>query len=189
MSPDFQLVLQFVVGLSFLAAAFGKIQARALFFDGLRDYRMLPSWAVPHAGVLLIAVEGLIAFSYLSGWLQQSVGILTLALLGSFLVVTLVALKRGTSIKCLCFGASDTEPLSERTLIRIALLGIVVIVLLAQSAKQTPLLGARYSAGTTLLALTCAVLVQVLASWALATADILRLIKGCRGCGRQAVKS
>lgn len=189
MSPDIQLMLQFIVGLTFLGSTIGKLLTPALFFDSLRDYRLLPSWAVNHAGVSLIAIEGLIAFSCLSGWLLQPVGILALVLLGIFLVVTSVALKRATHVRCLCFGASNAEPLSVRTVVRILLLAAVVVTLLTRSSELNGGLFTAYSGRQVLPALTCAVLVQMLTSWALAMPELARLVRGCRGCGRRTAES
>jgi hypothetical protein len=189
MSRDVQLTLQFIVGLTFLSSVFGKILASALFFDGLRDYRLLPPWSVNHAGVLLIAVEGLIALSYLSGSLLRPVGILALVLSCFFMLVTSVALKRGTNARCLCFGASDTEPVSVRTVARILLLAAVVLVLLTRSSELDGWLATAYSGRQILLALASAVLAQILVSWTLAIPELARLVRGCRGCGRRAAET
>jgi hypothetical protein len=189
MPPDVQLLLQFVVGLTFLASVIAKLQAPALFFDGLRDYKMLPRSGVRQAGILVIAIESLIAFSYLSGSLLRTVGLLALVLLGSFLLITTIALKRGTQVKCLCFGASRVEPLSARTAIRILLLASVIVVLLIGSPERDGWLGIAHSSRDVLLALICALAVQMLASWTLAIPELARLIRQCRGCGRQVVKS
>lgn len=189
MSPDVQLILQFMVGLTFVNSVFGKILAPVLFFDGLRDYRVLPSWGVKHAGVLLIAIESLIAFAYLSGSLLRSAGILAVALLGFFLLITSVALARGAHAKCLCFGASDAEPLSVRTVVRILLLAAVVLVLLTRSSELEGWLSTSHSGRQIFLALTCAVLLQMLTSWVLAIPELARLVRGCRGCGRRTAES
>lgn len=189
MSPEIQLLLQFVVGFSFLASTFGKVQAPALFLDGLRDYKMLPNWGVHYAGLLVMASEGFIAFSYLSGWLLQPAGILALVLVTAFLVTTSIALRRGMHVKCLCFGASSTEALSARTVIRILLLAALVLVLLKQSPGRDGWLGTAHSGRVILTALICALLAQVLISWALDIPDLARLLKECRGCRRQAAKT
>jgi hypothetical protein len=185
MSPDVQLMLQFVVGLTFLSSTVGKIAAPALFFDGLRDYRMLPGWSVQHVGVTLIVIEGLIAFSFMSGWLLWPASLLALGLLGCFLVTTIFALRRGMHVKCLCFGASDTELVSIRTILRISLLAGVVAVLLTESSAREGWLGATYSTDKIVLALTCAALIQILISWALAIPEVAGLARGCQSCEHQ----
>lgn len=185
MSPDVQLVLQFVVGLTFLSSALGKIMGPALFFDGLRDYRMLPTRVVNYVGAIVIATEALIALSYLGGWLLWPAGILALALLAVFLLVTTSALKRGMHVKCLCFGASDTEPLSVRTIVRISLLAGVLLAVLTQSSERDGWVGATFSARQILSALTCAVLIQIVTSWTLAIPDLVRLAEGCRSCNQR----
>lgn len=189
MSPEIQLILQFIVGLTFLGSAFGKVLAPALFFDSLRDFKLLPSSSVNHVGMLLIVVEGVIAFAYLSGSLLQPAGILALVLLFCFLLVTSLALKRGLHIKCSCFGAGDTEPLSASTIVRIVVLAGVVLILLARSSELDGWLATAYSGQQILLALTCAVLAQMLASWLLAIPDLVQLIRGCRGCARRTAET
>jgi methylamine utilization protein MauE len=188
MSPNLQLLLQLVVGLTFLASTFGKVQAPALFLDGLRDYKMLANWGVHYAGLFVVASEGLIAFSFLSGWLVRPAGILALVLLTSFLVTTSLALIGGKQVKCLCFGARSTEPLSVRTLVRILLLATFVIVLLTQSPARDGWLGTAYSRHVILTALTCALLSYALISWVFDMPDLARLLKECRGCRRQTAK-
>lgn len=51
--------------------------------------------------------------------------ILTLLMLGSFAVAVAVNLRRKSGIACGCFG--DSEPISARTLVRIALLAFGVL--------------------------------------------------------------
>ena len=185
MSPELGLVLQFVVGLAFLSSATSKMLAPALFFDGLRDYRLLPAGTVRYAGMIVIGTEALIAVACLTGWQLRLFGHVALGLSAVFLIVTSVTLARGLHVKCLCFGASDTEPMSARPLVRISLLAGVLLLLLWQSPEQEFWLGATYTAGQLLLALACAVSIQILTSWALAMPKIVQLIKGCRTCGQR----
>lgn len=185
MSPELSLVLQFVVGLAFLSSAASKILAPALFFDGLRDYRLFPTGTVRYAGTIVIGTEALIAVAFLTGWQLRLFGHVALGLSAVFLIVTIVTLARGFHVKCLCFGASDTEPMSARTLLRLSLLAGVLLLLRWQSPEQEFWLGAKYPAGQLLLALACAVSIQILMSWALAVPEIVQLIKGCRTCGQQ----
>jgi hypothetical protein len=92
-------------------------------------------------------------------------------------------------VRCLCFGASDVEPLSVRTIVRISLLAGVLLVLLTQSAEREGWLGAAYSGRQALLALMCAVLLQILTSWALAAPELALLVKECRSCGRRTIEN
>jgi hypothetical protein len=185
MSPELSLVLRFVVGLSFLSSAMIKMLAPALFFDGLRDYRLLPPVTVRYAGTIVIGTEALTAVAYLTGWQSRLFEYVALVLSVVFLMVTGVTLARGLHVKCLCFGASDTEPVSARTLVRVSLLAGVLLLLKSQSPEQESWLGAAYPAGQLLLALACAASIQILTSWALAIPEIIQLIKGCRTCGTQ----
>lgn len=185
MSPDIQLVLQFVIGLSFLSSAVGKLLAPALFFDGLHDYRIFPRSSAKYLGILVIAIEGVIAFSYLSGWLLHPAGILALALLAVFLLISSLALKRGIDVRCLCFGANDMEPLSLRTVIRIALLATALLTLVMKWPIGEEALRSTYTTNQVISALTCAVLVQILTSWMLAMPEFTRLMQECRTCGQQ----
>ena len=129
MSRDVQLVLQFVVGLTFLSSAISKLLTFSLFSDGLRDYRMLPHWSVKHVAIAVIAAEGAVALSYLSGWQLWHFGLLALGLCAVFIFVTTLALLNGMHVKCLCFGASNEEQVSVRTIVRILLLAGLLLTL------------------------------------------------------------
>jgi hypothetical protein len=185
MSPELSLVLQFVVGVAFLSSATSKMIAPALFFDGLRDYRLLPAVTIRYVGIFVIGTEGLIAVACLTGWELQYFVPVAFCLSAVFLMVTSITLARGLHVKCLCFGSSDTEPMSVRTLVRISLMAGVLLMLLWQSPEQEIWHDATNSAGQFLLSLACAVAIQILTSWALTLPELVQLIKGCRTCGRQ----
>ena len=185
MSHELTLVLQFVVGVAFLSSATSKMLAPALFFEGVRDYRLLPTVTVRYVGIIVIGTEMLIAVACLTGWQFQFFVPVALGLSAVFLMVTSITLARGLHVKCLCFGASDTEPISARTLMRISLLAGVLLIVRWQLPEQEFWYGAAYSAGQILLSLACAVSIQILTSWALALPEIVQLINGCRTCGRQ----
>lgn len=189
MSPELSLVLQFVVGVAFLSSATTKLMAPALFFDGLRDYRLLPAVTIRYVGIIVIGTEAAIAVACLTGWQLQFFVPVALGLSALFLTVTIITLARGLHVKCLCFGASDTEPMAVRTLVRISLLAGVLLIVQWQLPEQEFWNRATFSAGQFLLSLACAVSIQILTSWALALPEIVQLIKGCRTCGRQTSES
>jgi hypothetical protein len=113
-----------------LLAGLEKARAPRDFFEGVRQYRLVPERLAPAVGGGLIATElglGLLLVSRLAPTLAAAGAI---ALFAIFAAALAVSLARSNRAPCHCFGASDVETISPLALVRaLALAGLAVAVL------------------------------------------------------------
>ncbi len=110
------------LGLVFVIAFFGKARNRsalAAFAETLRDLGWLsrPAWAAAAVAVTEAAVAVLLAIPATVTWGFAAGAVV----LGGFTLITGAAISRGQSVRCRCFGVSET-PMSARHLLRNAIL-------------------------------------------------------------------
>lgn len=183
MSSEAVLVVQLAVGLVFLQAGVGKLRQFRHFVQDLSAYNVLPEAMAAPAGLILVILEMIIAVAHLSGSLLTWAVPLTLCVLGAFLTVVLVVLKRGTAVSCLCFGSAEGEPVSIRTVIRLGvLLAAEIGVLITGSSDADWLVPTEMGLGDLALAIACAGLALVLFFWVLAAPEFLTMLRSCRQC-------
>lgn len=125
MSAELLLVLRLAVGLVFLWACLAKLRAARALISGLMSYDMIPEVFIRPFAVLLVLAEGFIAVSHLSGYLLSFASAIAVALLCGSVGVVLLVLKKGRTVRCVCFGADGEETISSKTLIR--LLGLLCV--------------------------------------------------------------
>lgn len=120
--------LQLLLGAVFFIAAIGKLRNPARFAEALRGYALVPSLlSGPTAGGLLVS-EVFVGISLLSGW-ALTVGVPAAGgLLLIFSVAVGINLRRGRDLPCGCLG-SEAERISWRTLARLGVLMLAVVVL------------------------------------------------------------
>lgn len=120
--------LQLLLGAVFLLAAAGKVRNPVRLEHAIRGYNLIPLvLSAPAAGALLVG-EAFVALSLLSGW-ALAVGLPAAGgLLVTFAFAVGINLSRGRKVPCGCFG-SDVESISGRTLARLGMLilGVVVV--------------------------------------------------------------
>lgn len=122
MSTELILTVQLAVGLVFLQSSAQKLAHPLEFFRGLMAYRLFPRAVAYVGGVMIILGEIVAAFSYLTGWMLESVlpvAMFLLCLLTAVIVMTLV---RGLTVPCLCFGARSGDTVSVLTVVRLGML-------------------------------------------------------------------
>jgi uncharacterized membrane protein YphA (DoxX/SURF4 family) len=113
----FVQVARVVLGLTFLYAAFTKLQNPwELFALSIDSYGLLPEWAVIAVARTLPWLEGLLGLLLISGLGLVSVSGATSLLLVVFLVMMVRAYWLGLGIDCGCFGIG--EAISTETLLR-----------------------------------------------------------------------
>lgn len=123
-----------------VAAVFGwAALAKLLDLPGTR--RAVASFGVPDRWVRSVAlalpvVELLVAVSILLPWTAVVAGMVAFGLLGVFSVVVARLLMLGRRPACPCFGASG--PISGFTLVRNALLGILVLTATVGASDAVP---------------------------------------------------
>lgn len=167
-------ILQIGVGLVFLVSGASKALHPLQFARGLQHYGISREEIAVPLAIAFVFLELALAVSHITGLgmrLAAPVGFGTLLMTG---IVVFVALRRGSTAPCLCFG-NPTESVSSRTLLRVA------VVLLAESAVAglqsmrsdwPTLYGLEPSVA--LHVLVSAVLGVVLVSWSLTAFEMLR---------------
>jgi membrane-associated protease RseP (regulator of RpoE activity) len=113
-----------------LLAGLEKARAPRDFFEGVRQYRLVPARLTPLVGGALIAVELAIGILLVSGLVPVIAGAAAIALFTVFAAALAISLARSNRAPCHCFGASDVETISPLALLRaLALAGLAVAVL------------------------------------------------------------
>lgn len=142
MLREIMLVIQFTIGMVFGISMLTKLQAPVRFGRAVVEYHVLPVVLSYYAAFLLIAVEGLLAVSHLSGRMLLLGAYVSLSVLACFTIGVGLNLWRGRKLYCYCFGGHHKELISSTTLSRIVLLGcgeIILIVLLRSQSTRTQL--------------------------------------------------
>jgi hypothetical protein len=113
-----------------LLAGLEKARAPRDFFEGVRQYRLVPAGLAPLVGGTLIAVELLLGALLVGGLVPVLAAAGAIALFAVFALALGVSLARSNTAPCHCFGASEVERISPVALIRaLALTGLAVAVL------------------------------------------------------------
>ena len=185
------LATQFAIGLVFLFSAASKVLAPSEFLRGVKNYRILPQSLAFGAGLLLIPLEIFLAVSHLSGWWLAFGAQLGLGMLASFAIAVTVNLKRGRVLPCYCFGGSEGEQISRRTLARLALLFLGELFLLAGlSWVERPTNPLQLETYIDLgLILLWSVFLLLAALWLLSSTDLIALFRQCNSCGVEAAET
>jgi len=113
-----------------LLAGVEKARAPRSFFEGVRQYRLVPSGLAPFVGGTLIAAELGLGALLVSGLVPALAAAGAIALFAVFALALGVSLARSNTAPCHCFGASEVEKISPLALVRaLALAGLAVAVL------------------------------------------------------------
>lgn len=126
--------LQLTLGFVFLAAALPKLRRAALFATTVADYRIVPTRLARATAFALIVTESFLAFAFLSGWLTAVSFPMAAAALIAFSLAVAINVRRGRDVPCGCFG-SPQEPISKRSLVRLAALGAALCALVLLTAS------------------------------------------------------
>lgn len=169
------LIVQTSVGLMFLASGLAKTLHPSRFVDGLRHYGISRAvFAMPVAiGLLLLELS--LAACHIVGWrieVTALAGSITTLLIGA---AVFTALRSGSNVPCLCFGANPSEKLSSHTLIRLALLLIAEFSLVGFKlwALEWPMLH-QVNSRTALQLLIASTMSLVLVSWLITLFEVIR---------------
>ena len=125
--------VQVAVGLCFGYAALSKLVAFRSFKEGVASFEMAPTALVGMASASVVALECAVALSFLTDYMRSFGAVVAAVLLATFLLAIGSAHRSGIVAACMCFGATRTESTISKVLTRIALLGIGVAVVLADS--------------------------------------------------------
>ena len=108
-----------LLGVVFLAAAWGKIRHPRYFVATVAAYRLLPERLVSPFAYTLIGIETIVPLLLLAGWQAQVAAALCTLLLISFgLAVGVNLRRRRTDLDRGCFGARRRQKLNVKVLVR-----------------------------------------------------------------------
>jgi Methylamine utilisation protein MauE len=113
--------LQVVVGAVLLVAAVTKLPRPGRFVEAVRGYEVIPAGLARPVAVAVLAAETAAGLALLTGWAVSAALVVALVLFAAFSAAVGVALRRGATVTCGCFGSAD-EQVSSRTLVRLGLL-------------------------------------------------------------------
>lgn len=113
-----------------LLAGIEKARAPGDFFEGVRQYRLVPPLFARVVGWGLIAAELGLGALLVTGLVPALAAAGAVALFGVFVAALGVSLARSNTAPCHCFGASEVEKISPVALVRaLALAGVAAAVL------------------------------------------------------------
>jgi uncharacterized membrane protein YphA (DoxX/SURF4 family) len=122
-------VFRMGLGAICLLAGLEKARAPRAFFEGVRQYRLVPAGLAAVVGGVLVAVELGLGLLLVSGLAPTVAAIGAIGLFAVFAAALAISLARSNRAPCHCFGASDVETISPVALVRaIALTGLAVSV-------------------------------------------------------------
>lgn len=127
---DFLLLLSRATGALFIFSGVGKLLARHAFLTTLRALPFLPSRSVAFVVTMLPWMAIVLGSALVMGLWTLSAAWMSLALLLGFSLVALVTVARGLDVPCSCFGAASPAPLSWKTVVRNAILAVLLLPLL-----------------------------------------------------------
>jgi uncharacterized membrane protein YphA (DoxX/SURF4 family) len=113
-----------------LLAGIEKVRAPGDFFEGVRQYGLVPARFAPLVGGALIAAELGLGLLLVTGLVPAFAALGAIVLFGIFAAALAVSLARSNTAPCHCFGASEVEKISPVALVRaLVLTGVAVAVL------------------------------------------------------------
>lgn len=180
---ELHIVLQMVVGLVFASAFLSKLRDPRGFARGVELYDILPPRLAYAFGLLLVPVEGLVAYAHLTGQLMPALGYAGLALLALFLVAVLINLRRGLAVSCFCFDMGHGDAISAATALRLSALVAAELFTIAGGVDSSGTQGLWPGAPTSYMTALCAIGVG---AWALAAPRIIELFTPCVTCSNRA---
>ena len=129
---------QAAVGLCFGYAGAYKLRDFRAFENGVMSFQLVGSKLVRPLAMVVIALEMVIALSFLAKQSPLYGAAIAALLLTAFVVVIFSARLRNITAVCSCFGGEGGEASSPRTFIRIAFLiaGVVLVLLRASDGSS-----------------------------------------------------
>ena len=151
-------VVQAAVGLCFAYAAVAKFIWSRDFQQSVASLGLLREGFVRPAGIIVVALEAAVGFSFLVGGLLPWGAAGAMLLLAVFGFVIGTARRRGIAVACNCFGPGSADVTSPKALWRLLLLGAgVIFVLIARpselDAALAPLAAKVVAGGCVLVAI------------------------------------
>jgi hypothetical protein len=124
-----------------LLAGLEKARAPREFFDGVRQYGLVPARLAPLVGGALIAAELVLGVLLVGGLVPALAALGAIVLFSVFAAALAVSLARSNTAPCHCFGASEVEKISPLALVRALALASVAAAVLVFALGDTASIG------------------------------------------------
>jgi putative oxidoreductase len=131
-------VLRLLVGGVFLVAGGLKAADPAHFAADIDHFRLLPYFSVAPLALYLPWLEIICGLAVIAGAARRSALLLLLGLTVVFIVAIASAWMRGLDIRCGCFGAASTAPLSHDLAFDLVLCGGLIWLLRVEGRPVPP---------------------------------------------------
>jgi hypothetical protein len=118
-----------------------KAQSPGDFFEGVRQYRLVPARVAPVVGGGLIASEIGLGVLLVTGLVPALAALGAIVLFSIFAAALAVSLARSNTAPCHCFGASEVEKISPLALVRALVLAGVAVAVLVFALRDTSSIG------------------------------------------------
>jgi uncharacterized membrane protein YphA (DoxX/SURF4 family) len=128
-----ELVMRFLLATVFLLAGAAKVGRGAQFERAVRQYRLMPDWAVRPFAVALPRVEFSLGLFLALGIATRVAAAFVLALLTVFSVAISINLARGRVIDCGCTTSVTPQKITWRTVARDTALASLALLVVAGS--------------------------------------------------------
>jgi hypothetical protein len=181
MIDEMRLVVQLAIGMVFLLSTPGKLIDPVGFARGVVEYQIGPKSLAFSGAMAVIVTEIFLAIAHLTGSFLRFAAPVGVVMLLIFSIAVAVNLKRGHALRCYCFGESDVELISGRTLVRLLLLLGGEILLITDSNLLTTNRIIHFdgigSFAHLSLALFWAAFLLVAGGWLLSSGDTLEIFR------------
>lgn len=186
--PEVIPSIQLAVGLVFAYAGAQKLRSFDRVVAKVSEFTLLPKCLAPTAAMLLIASELFVATTHLLNLGIAIAAPATIWLLATFVVATGWILIRGASVPCLCFGASDGDVVSARTMARLIALTAAEAMVCFHAGALADWRTLAIGIEDWLTWLALAILWVVSVSWLIALPDVKYMVIASAGrrVGRRA---
>jgi len=178
MTDQFPWIVQLSLGVTFALSAASKLREPRLFVHGVEEFRILPHRTVFVFALAVIFCEVLLSLSHLSGFLLTYTAPVGVAMLCSFLIAVSINLAKKRNVPCFCFGGSEDETVSPRSVARLLVVisGEVVVLLGPGHSSSRIRDGSHTTSNDFVLALAWTLFTLIATVWMLSLPDLLRLI-------------
>jgi putative oxidoreductase len=133
-----KLLLRLLVGGVFLVAGTLKVADPTRFAADIDHFRLLPYFSVAPLALYLPWLEIICGLAVVAGAARRSALLLLLGLTIVFIAAIASAWMRGLDIRCGCFGAASTAPLSYDLAFDLVLCGALFWLLRADGRHGSP---------------------------------------------------
>ena len=108
-SPLLELILRWILGITFIYASFHKITSPAKFAEVIYSYYLFPTYTINLIAIIFPFLELFLGLALMLGIYPRTAALIMNILLLTFIVVISINLIKGLKFECGCFSFGHTE--------------------------------------------------------------------------------